>query len=298
MPVADEHAVKTYRYLRFAMITLVVGLAASVAVEFGEQGRECLKTSISAYYYTPVQAFFVSALLAIGVCLVCLKGNTEWEDTLLNLAGAFAPVVALVPTPGAGRCPADVAVTVDRDANVYNNVTALLIVGALGILLTAFLAFRDSAGPAQSSGIGMFLVVTLWIVTLVVFVKERVWFIDNAHNWAAIAMFACIILVVWLNALGLARKRRASGAAHGKRALLNRYLYIGIAMLASALGPVAWKLAFGFDHMVLFIEAALILLFAGFWLAQTAELWHGGLREEPAEEPAEEPGQVSAESVA
>ncbi|MDQ1537625.1 MAG: hypothetical protein QOE58_2018 [Actinomycetota bacterium] len=285
MPTADQHAVKTYRYLRLAMIALVVGLGTSVVFEWTEQGRSCLKTSISAYYYTPVQAFFVSALVAIGVCLICLKGSTEWDDTLLNLAGAFAPVVALVPTPNAGACPEKAEQVVLRDPNVLNNVTALLVVGGLAILVTAILAGvdrRQGVSTERSSGIGMAVVVLVWVLTLVAFVSHRRWFTDNAHYTAAISMFACIVIVVSLNALGLGRRRRAQGEAQGKRAVVNRYLYIAIAMVASVIGALVWKWTSGFDHAVLFIEAALILLFATFWLAQTAELWAAGLREEPA----------------
>src|SRR4051794_16730122 len=104
MPVPGGYSIKTYRYLRMAMIAMIVLLGASLVIEWSKTDPRCLQTSISAYYYTPVRAIFVGALISIGVCMVLLKGNTEPEDILLNVAGILAPVVALVRTPGAGRC--------------------------------------------------------------------------------------------------------------------------------------------------------------------------------------------------
>src|SRR4051812_48137400 len=83
-PPASE-AVKTWRYLRLAIVVVAVELAASVLYEHAQAPAECWQTSISAYYYTPAQGVLVGALVAIGVCLVSVKGNTDWEDILLNL---------------------------------------------------------------------------------------------------------------------------------------------------------------------------------------------------------------------
>jgi hypothetical protein len=40
--------------------------------------------------------------------------------------------------------------------------------------------------------------------------------------------------------------------------------------------PTLWAL--GWEHWILGIEAALIALFAMFWVIQTKELWREGLR--------------------
>src|SRR5205085_6408417 len=74
--------------------------------------------SISAYYYTPVRGMFAGALLAIGACLVCIRGSTTVEDILLNVAGMLAPVVALIPTPPDKKLPE--AVGDDRLAAIAN----------------------------------------------------------------------------------------------------------------------------------------------------------------------------------
>ena len=54
--------------------------------------------SVSAYYYTPAQAFFVGGLIGLGACMIALKGTNPVEDVFLNLGGVFAVIVALVPT--------------------------------------------------------------------------------------------------------------------------------------------------------------------------------------------------------
>ena len=45
--------------------------------------------------------------MAIGFCLIVIKGSTAWEDTCLNVAGMLAPVVAVVPTSDAGKVDND-----------------------------------------------------------------------------------------------------------------------------------------------------------------------------------------------
>ncbi len=94
-------AVKTYRYLRIALTALVVLLFASIALEWWAADR-CVLPSISAYYFTPVQAVFIGVLVTMGASLLALKGNTDGEDVLMNLAGMLAPGVAFIPTVASG----------------------------------------------------------------------------------------------------------------------------------------------------------------------------------------------------
>jgi len=89
-----SNEIKTWRYLRLAIVTLVLGLAAAVIWEWHLAPHECLQQSISAYFYTPARGMFTGALIGIGVCLICIRGTTNAEDTALNLAGIFAPLVA------------------------------------------------------------------------------------------------------------------------------------------------------------------------------------------------------------
>jgi len=132
-------AIKTWRYLRASMIGFVLAIFIGVGFE-RSKAPGCFQTSISAYYYTPVHGVFIGALVAVGTCLICLRGNTDAEDILLNLAGMFAPVVALVPTPGTGSCGSVLTTADNRDVNIGNNMFVLLAVGAAGFVFLAVIA--------------------------------------------------------------------------------------------------------------------------------------------------------------
>lgn len=267
------YAIKTWRYLRLTMIAVVVGLAVSIGYERAH-APGCFQTSISAYYYTPVQAVFVGALVAIGACLVALQGNTEAEDILLNLAGMFAPVVALVPIPDTGSCASVLGSTTNRDVNVANNNFALLTILLLGILFVAALVARDyrrGSAPSTPALIGLGVSIAVWAVGVGFFAGDRSFFTHYAHYAAAISMFACILLVVVLNAFAFKSKTQAASVR-------NRYMAIASAMLASVVVVGVFALATQWRHPVLVLEALLIGLFAVFWAVQTAELWHDGIR--------------------
>jgi hypothetical protein len=267
------YAIKTWRYLRLAMVVLVVGIGVSIGFEHWKTDPACFQTSISAYYYTPVQGYFVGALVAIGACLICLKGNTEVEDILLNLAGMFAPVVALVPTPNTGSCASVLGTTEDRNVNISNNMFTLLVVGLIGLALVAWLmvrSLRSDDKPATTSIIGFGVAVVLWLATVLVFAFARDLFVKKAHYTAAILLFVCILAVVVINALGYKEKTGAAAPRNG-------YAAIALAMVLAAL-VVGLAGFLGWDYWVLAIEASLITLFAVFWATQTRELWHDGLR--------------------
>jgi hypothetical protein len=267
-------AVKTWRYLRLAQIVLVVGLAASVLYEHAQVANGCWQTSLSAYYYTPVRSIFVGSLVAIGVGLIALKGNTDWEDLLLNLAGACAPVVAFVPYSHPGTCGSALSTTAERNADVANNVVALLTAGGVALLLLGGLALAGRWEPrpqriTRTGLIGFGVIVVLYVATLVVFALARQTFVQYGHNVAAVAMFAFVYGNVWLNAVNLHFSRTGRP--------INRYAVIGILMTAAIVATVVLALVH-WPYAVLEIETSLIVLFAAFWALQTAELWNQGLR--------------------
>ena len=154
-PTASANATSelliTYRYLRLGMVGGAAMLAVSLVYEWIQAG--CLQSSISAYYYTPVRSVLVGGLMAIGLCLIAIKGHGEWEDIWLNLAGMFAPVVALVPTAGSGDCQwiettpptTDGSLPAWVVANIKNNVLALLVVGAVALVLIHLLDKRQTS---------------------------------------------------------------------------------------------------------------------------------------------------------
>jgi hypothetical protein len=281
MPVPGGYAIKTYRYLRMAMVAMIALLGAALVIEWSKTDPSCLQNSISAYYYTPVRAIFVGSLITIGVCMVVLKGNTEPEDILLNVAGLLAPAVALVPTPGRGTChsvPVDIG---GAAPNVANNMLALFIIGAPCLVLTAIFVIRDRiANPDRWTPmyvLGLAVSALIFGGGIVWFFADRSGFIGNAHYAAAIVMFVCIVAVVLLNAEQFRRKQRKHAVPHSPA---NRYSVIALAMVIAPFAMLGWRALFGWDHAVLWIEGVLILLFAGFWLSQTQELWNEGIRQE------------------
>ena len=131
-------AIKSYRYLRLSVVVVVAALMASVLLEVIHAG--CWQESISAYYYTPTHAIFVGGLVAIGVALIAVKGSTDLEDALLNVAGVLAPIVAFVPTSPPHRaddaCQATGFVGDNAKALIDNNLLSFAIGGVLAIILT------------------------------------------------------------------------------------------------------------------------------------------------------------------
>jgi hypothetical protein len=291
------------------MIGFVLGLFVAVVLEISKTHPTCYQTSISAYYYTPVQGVLVGALVAVGACLICLRGNTDGEDILLNLAGMFAPVVALVPTPGTGACrsfptaaenPLDGVVrAATRDANIGNNVFALLIVGLAAFVVLAVLTlvghvkFKRPWPPWQSIT-GYVVTLGVWVYAVVTFWAARSFFTHTAHYSAAITMFVCFLGVVTVDAINykihkdpavdiqdpLQVQVKATFADALKPR--NPYLWIAIAMVVDAIVWGIVGLVFNWQHWIFWIEATLIFMFAFFWSWQTVELWRQGLRGKPA----------------
>jgi len=265
----DARAVKTYRYLRSSMVLLVVALAASVVVEWWQAGHDCFQTSISAYYYTPAQAVFVGTLIAIGVCMVVLKGKPESEDTLLNIAGMLAPLVALVPTPYEENCFSVRLDDTEMRANVANNVSALIVVGAAGFAVTLWLWLRSARERRHL--VGLLVSGAVLVVGTIVFCAAREFFLERAHYIAAVGMFAMIVWVAFLNARG--------SAEVGRQGYRKVYLSVSVLMAVSIVVGVLLGLA-GVAHAVLITEILLIALFVAFWVTQTRDLWHFGDRAE------------------
>lgn len=274
----DIAAVKTYRYLRISMVGAVVLLGVSILIE--RSNVDCWQTSVSAYYYTPVRVIFVGVMMAIGLCLIVIKGSTTWEDAMLNAAGMLAPIVAVVPTTDVGVCwsqsPGPLPVDDDGNlagwvmANADNNITALLITGIAGLLVAAVIASiatNNVRAIAEVGEPGMRLGLLAAMVFLlsggVLFV---VWddFNAQAHGIAAVLMFLFLALAVGGNAW----ERRNDA---GRRTYFWLYASIAAAMLIAP--AIMFPLGSSWAHMVLILEATEITLFAIFWLVQTREHW-------------------------
>jgi uncharacterized membrane protein len=279
-PVPASEAVKTWRYLRLAIVVLAAGLAASVLYEHGKTVDGCWQPSISAYYYTPAQGVLVGTLVAIGVCLVSVKGNTDWEDILLNLAGSCAPVVAFVPVPDRGTCASALQGTANRDLRIANNVTAVLIAGGVALAVLGVVAALgrwnpNRERPTRTAVAGFAGTVVVYLATVLVFLLARRWFTDWGHDVFAVALFAFVLVTVWLNAVNLYYSRRSTPCP---ARVVNRYTVLGILMVVALVVTGLLGLAAGWRHWQLGAEASLIGLFAVFWVLQTVELWNAGLR--------------------
>jgi hypothetical protein len=275
------YAVSTYRYLRLSIVVVVLALFASVLIERLHVG--CWQGSISAYYYTPAHAVFVGALVAIGVSLIAIKGSTDVEDVLLNVAGVLAPIVAFVPTtPPSGSCPSTALIGNDIKAYVDNNVLAYAIGGAVAIAaayVIARLTGKTANLPANRSSVfGIAIAVVLMVVGLVWYAAFRGSFLEHAHTVSAATMFLLIAMVIVIN---------ARSAAPGYRTVYA--LTVGamaLAAVAVGIGKLADR---EWHHQTLWIEILVLLPFAVYWLAQTFEHWDGGVptgdeRDQRAEE--------------
>jgi hypothetical protein len=300
---ADETLVKSYRYLRTAMVGLVLCLAVAVIHQSLKQGT--ILSSISAYYFTSAQSIFVGALIAIGVCMIALRGTTDADDILLNIGGMLAPVVAVVPTArikdlhkilSACRdsdgatfvdplikdvdCPSVQALEAVTEANVANNMLALLVVAYVGLVATVLFARRDRL-PIARFRVGFGIAVGIVVLASFVFVRYPLLFVDVAHYAAAIPMFGCIVVVVIINALrhkgvvirgpGLPSKMRQVAMALVRSP--DGYALIALAMLTAVVVGGGLALAGTFEDTIFWLEAALIILFGVFWVLQTREQW-------------------------
>lgn len=312
-PALGALEIKTDRYLRAAVVALVALILVAVALEWDR--AHCLQTSISAYYYTPARSVFVAALVAIGVALVAIRGRSDGEDVLLNLAGMLAPIVAFVPTPVVDdRGDACWTALIDSpwyspipheaaDLSIANNIASLLIVGffvlaatTVGLLLKR--ARRNTVSPpSRWSGTwtaGLIAADAMWVLFLLWYWQDPSWFAfgTNAHYVAAISLFGLIGWVVLINAKrvrerdnALDRKDedRAGTSAPRPTTLKPRSAYEVIAALMVLflvlIGAVVIlgkaNVIDSFQDWVLWLELAEIACFTSFWIYQTYLLLKG-----------------------
>lgn len=288
MAKLSESTTKTYLYLRVGLVALAVFLAASLVIELTIGDGPWLG-SISAYYYTPVRGAFVGTLVAMGVCLIAIKGRDRpREDLMLNLAGMCAPVVALVPTPledseacgDATRC-----VPPSFVPGVENNVGALLVVGAIGLLFAARTVRRGSNERGDLVALGLaaagLVGFALW------FLVARDSFLNFAHYGTAVPMFGLIVAVALVNAARVDEFVAAGGTLTVGRATTYKQAYKLIAysmgvVIGAALALFVFRATTGaepFEHWVFVVEALLLVAFTAFWVLQTVQYAEDGAPE-------------------
>jgi hypothetical protein len=281
----DDSLIKTYRYLRVAMVVLVIVLGVSILIEWRKTVPNCLQGSISAYYYTPVQPILVGALLAISTCLIAVKGNSKWEDTALNLGGMLAPVVALVPTSGTGSCMSVPFAGQKTGPGISNNFVALLIGGGIAAAIGLGTALIDrkanrKGGIGKPTWVGLGLASGLIVGAIVWYNAWHGAFLEGAHFTAAIAMFVFVGWASGTNGFRLGHflwnPYRWLVAKEGGWARLYRFVPIGMAAVGGAIGLIGWRSES--EHTVFVLEVVEIGFFTLFWTAQSIEQWNRGIR--------------------
>ena len=280
-PGRTRDVVFTYRYLRGAMIALLLMLLISVGYQWWwETDHSCWLGSISAYYYTPARTVFVGSLCALGASLIAYRGHSPEEDVLLNFSGFMAFVVAMVPTVPDGTCGPNAysQTPLEIAAAVRNNIWSLVIVAVLAAVVVAVLRrgamSRDAADRPTVRSVVVTVVcglVLLGELTLFLVLRER--FIALSHGIAAGTMVAGVIAVMVFSALRVEQRHQAAGADDGTT---YKRIYITLAtLLAVALGltVVLALTVSGWDHVILVAEVIIIVLFGTYWGVQTKELW-------------------------
>lgn len=274
---------KSYRYLRVSVVAVALLLGIALVLEIGWGGRERFG-SISGYYYSPVRSIFVGALLAIGPALIAIKGRAGWEDTMLDLAGMLAPVVALVPAPLPDSrddvdCAAGVARCIPAEfvPSVENNITAIAILGAVALVFAWFSAGARLRRQA-STRYGLAAAGAVWALFVLVFLAAPDFFMTVAHYAAAIPFFVLIAGVAYLNGRRAPARRNVTVLTpdeYGRSyrtisglMILTLVLTGGYLGLTSVTGAEPWFAT------IAVVEGVLVALFVAFWVLQTAENWN------------------------
>ena len=274
---------KSYRYLRVSVVAVALLLGIALVLEIVWGGRERFG-SISGYYYSPVRSIFVGALVAIGPALISIKGRAGWEDTMLDLAGMLAPVVALVPTPlpdarddvdcagGAVKCiPAEFVPSVE------NNIAAIAILGAVALVFAWFSAGARLRRRA-SARYGLMAACAVWAVFVAVFLVAPEFFMSVAHYAAAIPFFLLIAGVAYLNGRRAPARRNVAVLTPDEYGRSYRTIS-GLMILTLVLTGAYYALTAVTDAAPWFatiavVEGVLLALFVVFWVLQTAENWN------------------------
>ena len=274
-----EYAIRSYRYLRLTIVIMVVVAIVAVLIEERVVGDDCWLRSFSAYFYTPVHSVFIGALVAIGACLIAVKGTDPLEDACLNIAGILAPVVAFVPTNRPElSCGSTLLVPDDftSDATrpfVINSIVTYAIVGLAVVGLAFLIADRDKVGDKlkemknkglrneQVIGLLVALGVTVFLIVWLAYFRRS--FFENAHDKTAIAMFIAIAVAALTRALRAASPR------------YRPWYWLAVVIMASAAVPFVWGITSdGFQHEVIWIEMIELVGFCAFWIVQSVEHWH------------------------
>ncbi len=285
-------------YLRIIILVLLLGLGAAVLYQTVRQGF--VAVSVSAYYYTPISAIFVAALVGIGVCMIAIRPTFSVESGMLKLAGMLAAVTATVPTArgqdvtsavqaceegggtmmpmsGTEDCPTEQTL---REAGADAGTISILVLGGLFLIATVVYLMRARREPSRDRKAdlrGMAVSLLVLVAGVVVLWLRRDWFLQYAHFVAGVGLFVCVLFLTLARGL----------TAEEKLALATRPLpWVKLPKILFNLEPrryawVAWAMVAGAATMVplwhygvvslFWLEMVIGALFVLFWFVQTTD---------------------------
>ncbi|AWB92110.1 hypothetical protein [Aeromicrobium chenweiae] len=292
--MSDREFTATFFALRVGLVFAALLVMLAPALVLIVQGE--LLPTISDSWWTDARTVFVVGASAASCLLVVVRGDTLTEQTLLNLAGALGFIVASVACVPRAENGRPVAVY-DPDVAQLNTFAlgGLLIIGFLVWAVAARLPVEMRSWSWHVDGWPRRILTgalpAFLAVGAVAFVVARDALATRAHSPAAVAMFALLGLVAMLRTSRGVHFLQRIGDAPVERSLtsvrldpgpdtaasLKRfdtlYTAVAVAMLAVDVIAVVLFLAVEKPGWLLFVEAALLILFMIFWAAQTREAW-------------------------
>jgi hypothetical protein len=279
----EEYLLRSYRYLRLAIVILLVALGAALVKQIWD--LRCIEGSISAYYYTPAHTLFVGALVAAGAAMVAIKGRTLVEDAFFNVAGMLAPIVALVATgPQRLLCDDESApLVLERSDLSPNSLFSLAVAVGVILVIAAIIAGTKKVLTTHAETFvgmlryGVFPVAMIGIAAGVALGVFDVAAYDFMHFGAAIGMFVAIFLAILsllsqrvhvVLHLALAWRRPTDGY----RKPAARYYRWYVAILGLTV-PALMLAVLGGESRTFWLEVVGVASFTAFWVVQTFELW-------------------------
>ncbi|MEQ1873583.1 MAG: hypothetical protein ABL953_07640 [Ilumatobacteraceae bacterium] len=266
----------TTQYIRMMLIVLVVVLL--VATAWVSCTESYLETSISDYYHTAARPILVAVMFGVGLCMMALYSKNPWENLLLNVSGAFAPIVGLaattqemkkplefdVPTPEVNRL-AEIALPA-YFAGLFLLGCLVFVVHPKGVMVPRNTTrwwhlswWKETAKSVKGKGW-----MTLAAIGILAGATWCAWNTDalqrKVHTAAAGSFFVPLIILVLLKGFNARRKKP------GKQSRV--YLGIGFTMTGAVLAFVIDRLVTKCKYSVLIIEFTLISLFALYWVIE------------------------------
>jgi len=219
--------------------------------------------------------------------LIAIMGREKSEDGALNLAGMLAPTIGMLPTtvgpsaPGACREGVAKCIPVSVLTDVENNVSALLILGLVGLVGALVYVVRTYGwGSAQLRRI--VLPALLWLVSSALWLFARELMFVHGHNLAAFFFFLLLAWVARINALDPPEGPTVMGLR--PRDYQRGYQIISTAMIATIVLTAIYDIAIllgwlpnPYPQWFFVAETLLLVLFIAFWMLQTGHFWQDGV---------------------